>query len=292
MHVRCAIAALLLISPSAVAAQATSAEQEVRAFLREYDKAVANRDIAFLERVLPGDYVFTGASGRKADRAQVLKYFAQERASPSYRMVALRHENVVVRVVGDMAVVTNDYTSRTTPVAAPDAEPDSNSGRHTGVFEKRDGHWMVIAEQDTEQIHDDKLMERQVTKAGRDYNELLKRLQNGRSYAELDRDGDIGALTRVLSEEYVGTSTNGELARKTQELDRYRSNQVRLVSADLLDQQVLAIDNNAALETGTVRYVGTNDGEAFVIITRYTATWVSWGREGWQVVARHSSVAR
>jgi ketosteroid isomerase-like protein len=281
----------MVISPSSVAAQTTNAEQEVRVFLGEYDKAVANRDIAFLERALPEDYVFTGANGRKSDRAQVLKFFTREHASPSYKMVSLKHENVVVRAVGDMAVVTNDYTSQTTPVAAPNAEPDSSSGRHTGVFEKRNGHWLVIAEQDTEQVHDDKLMERQVTKAGRDYNELLKRLQSGRSYAELERDGDIRALTRILSEEYVGTSTNGELAHKTQELDRYRSNQVRLASADLLDQKVLAIDNNTALETGTARYVGTNGGEAFAITLRYTATWVSWG-DGWQLVARHSSVAK
>jgi ketosteroid isomerase-like protein len=291
MYRLCVIAAFIVISPSAVAAQATNAEQEVRAFLGEYDRAVANRDIAFLERVLPEDYVFTGANGRKSNRAQVLKFLTQERASPSYRMVSLKHENVVVRAVGDMAVVTNDYTSRTTPFAASNAEPDSNSGRHTGVFEKRNGHWMVIAEQDTELIHDDKLMERQVTKAGRAYNELLKRLRSGRSYAELERDGDIGALRRILSEEYVGTSATGEIAHKAQELDRYRSTQVRLVSADLLDQKVLAIDNNAALETGTVRYAGTNGGEAFDITTRYTATWVSWG-SGWQIVARHSSVAR
>jgi len=81
-----------------------------------------------------------------------------------------------------MAVVTNDYTSQTTPID----EPDTYTGRHTGVFEKRNGRWMVIAE-DTEEIHDDKLMERQVAKAGRDYNELIKRLRSGRSSAELER---------------------------------------------------------------------------------------------------------
>jgi ketosteroid isomerase-like protein len=282
-----AIAAFIPVWPSPTAAQSPNPENEVRAFLAEYDKAVASRDIIFLERVLPEDYVFTGANGRKSNRAEVLRFFTQQRDRPSYRMVSLKHDNVVVRVVGDMAVVTNDYTSRTTPIGAPNADPDSTSGRHTGVFEKRSGHWMVIAEQDTEQAHDDKLMERQVAKAGREYIELMKRLQSGRSYQELVSNGDIAALTRVLSDEYVGTSADGELARKAQEIERYRSNSVRLVSATLLDQQVVAIDNNAALETGTVRITGANGTD---VTTRYTTTWVSWG-DGWQMVARHSSLA-
>ena len=145
-----AILALTVVSPIAIAAQSSRVEQEVRAFLVEYDKAVATRNIAFLERVLPGDYVFTGASGRKSDRAQVLKFFTQERDKPSSKMISLKHENVVVHAVGNMAVVTNDYISQTTPIDAPNAEPSTYKGRHTGVFEKRNGRWMVIAEQDTE----------------------------------------------------------------------------------------------------------------------------------------------
>ncbi len=286
-----AIATLIVGIPFAVAAQSSRAEQEVRAFLAEYDKAVAGRDIAFLERVMPNDYVFTGESGRKSDRAQVLMFFTQQRDKPSNRMISLKHENVSVRAVGNMAVVTNDYTSQTTPIDAPNAEPATYKGRHTGVFEKRKGRWMVIAEQDTEQMHDDKLMERQVAKAGHDYNELIKRLRSGRSYAELEKGGDIAALTRLLADEYTCTCGNGEITRKAQELESYRRSQINLESAELLEQSVLAIDNNAAVETGKVRYVGTDAGKHIDITERYTTTWVFWSR-GWQIVARHSLLVK
>lgn len=260
----------------------------MRDFVADYDKAVASRDIAFLERIMPHDYVFTGASGRKSDREQVLKFFARERDKPSSRMVSLKHENVVVRVVGNMAVVTNDYTSQTTPTDAPDAEPSTYRGRHTGVFEKRNGRWMVIAEQDTEQMHDDKLIERQVTNAGRDYNELIKRLRSGRTYAQLESRGDIAALSGSLADEYTCTSVDGRIISKTQELERYKATQMKLDSAELSEQKVLAIDNNAAIETGKVRYVGTDAGKRIDITKRYTTTWVFWGR-GWQIVAQHFS---
>ncbi|WP_310570682.1 nuclear transport factor 2 family protein [Gemmatimonas sp.] len=283
------IALSIVISPFAVAAQSSKAEQEVRAFVAAYDKAVASRDITFLQHVIPDDYVFTGASGRKSDRAQVLNFFTQQRDKPSARMISLKHENVLVRAVGNMAVVTNDYTSQTTPIDAPTAEPTTYTGRHTGVFEKRNGRWMVIAEQDTEQTHDDKLMERQVTKAGRDFNDLMKRLNDGRSYAELETSGDLAALQRVLATEYICTCGDGDSVGKAQELESYKTSHISFQSAELSEQKVLAIDNNAAVESGKVRYVALDAGKPIIIIKRYTRTWVSWGH-GWQIVAQHISL--
>jgi len=262
-------------------------EQEVRGFLAEFDTAVSGRDIAFLERVLPNDYVFTGGSGRMSDRTGALKFFQQERDKPSYRMKSLKHENVQVRVVGDMAVVTNDYTSQTTPVEAPDADPETFRGRHTGVFEKRNGRWMVIAEQDTERPQDADVREQHVMRAARDYHALLKRLNSGRSYAELEAGGDIAALKRQLADEHVSTSRDGEISTRAERVESYKTNQLRLESADIREQTVRAIGNGTVLETGTIRYVGTNAGKPFDTTQRYTTTWVSW--DGWQIIAEHMS---
>lgn len=252
---------------------------------------MAGRDIAFLERVLPSDYVMTGTSGRKANRGQVLKFFTQERDKPSYRMLSVKHEQVMVRAVSNMAVVTNAYTTQTTPIETPHAEPDTYTGRHTGVFEKRNGRWMVIAEQDSEQPHDDKLMERQVTKASREYHTVILRLLHGRGEAELATGSDLAALTRTLATEYIGTSEDGAVTNKAQTIERFKASQRRLSAAERSEHRVLAIDNNAAVETGTVRYVGSEAGMPFRRTERYTTTWVSWAH-GWQIVAHHASVVK
>ena len=286
-----ASATLIIVSTFTAIAQISKDEQEVRGFLAEYDKAVSSRDIAFLERVLPEDYVYTGASGRMSDRTRVLNFFKRQRDKPTSRTHSLRHDNVNVRVVGKMAVVTNDYTSETTPIDSPDAEPQTNKGRHIVVFEKRNGRWMVIAEQDTEQVHDDKLMEQQVLKAGREYNALMKRLKSGRSYAELEKSGDIAALKRLLADEYTYTSRDGEIFSKAEDLEGYKTNQIKLESAELLEQKVRVIDNNTAVETGKIRYVGTNAGQPFDITKRYTTTWINWG-ERWQIMADHTSAVK
>ena len=286
-----ASATLILVSTFATVAQNSKDEQEVRDFLAEYDKAVSSRDIAFLERVLPDDYVFTGASGRMSDRARVLKFFKQQRDKPTYRMNSLKHENVKVRVVGNMAVVTNDYTAQTTPIDSPEAEPQTAKGRHTKVLEKRKGRWMVIAEQDTEQARDDKLMEQQVLKAGRVYIELIKRLNSGRNYAELETSGDIAELKRLLADEYTYTSPVGEISNKGEELEWYKTAQVKLESAELSEQKVRVIDNYTAVETGKIRFVGTDAGKPLDFTKRYTTTWVFWG-DRWQIIADHASMVK
>lgn len=286
-----ASAVLIIVSIFAAVAQTSKDEQEVRDFLAEYDKAVSSRDIAFLERVLADDYIQTGTTGRAYDRTRVLKFFAQQRDKPTYRMNSLKHENVKVRVVGNMAVVTNDYTAQTTPIDSPNAEPQTAKGRHTKVIEKRNGRWMVIAEQDTEQARDDKLMERQVLKAGLEYNELMKRLKSGRSYEELQKSGDIVALQRVLADDYTYTSRDGEIFSKAEDLEGYKTNQIKIESAEVLEQKVRVIDNYTAVETGKIRYVGKNGGKPFDITKRYTTTWVFWSDRG-QIIADHTSMVK
>jgi ketosteroid isomerase-like protein len=289
MKILIAVGALIIVSCFAAVAQNNEAEANVRGFMIEYDKAIADRNIAFLEAVLAEDYIYTGANGRATDRAGVLGFFRHTKEKPRSRTVSLVHDNVKARVVGDMAVITNDYMSKTVPIDALDSEPQTTRGRHMVAFEKRRGRWMVIAEQDTEQPNDDKLMDQKVLKAGREYHGLIKRLKSGLSYAELEKNGDIAALRRVLADDYLYTRRDGKMSTKTQEMEGYKTNQVKLESAVLLDQRVRVVDISTAVETGMMRYIGTNAGKPFDTTERYTTTWIGWSGR-WQIVADHTSV--
>lgn len=282
---------MIFISTFAAFAQNSKGEQEVRAFIDEYGKALTSRDIAFLERAMPDDYVYTGPGGKMTNRTQALKYHKQQRDKPNYKLISREHLNVKVHVVGDMGLVTNEWISVTSPIDSTNAESTTWKGRYTGVFEKRKGHWMVIAEHDSEQPHDDKWMTAGVVKAGREYNELMKRLKSGRSYAELEKSGDIAALSRVLADEYTYTSRDGEFINKAQDLESYKTNQIKIESAEVLEQNVRTISNDAAVETGKIRYIGTTAGKPFAITKRYTTTWAFYdGR--WQITADHTSAVK
>lgn len=282
---------IILGSALAGLAQYVKGENEFRTFFAKYERAVAGRDVDFLERAMPDDYVRTGANGKMTDRSRMLKYFSQQKVRPTFKYVSLKHLNIKVRVVGNMALLTNDWIAETTPVEPLNAATTPDKGRYTGVFEKRSGRWMVIAEHDSEQIHDDEWIVASVTKAGQDFRELEKQLINGRPYAELETSGDITALERTLAEEYTNTSPDGEIYTKAQDLEKYKTSQVHIKSTLLLEQKVRSIDNSSAIETGKIRYVGTNAGQAFDITTRYTTTWAFYdGR--WQITANHTSAGK
>jgi len=130
-----------------------------------------------------------------------------------------------------------------------------------------------------------------VVKAGREYNELIKHLKSGRSYAESERSGDVGALNRVLADEYTCTSYDGEISSKVDNLESYRTNQNKIASAEVLEQQVRIISNYTAIEIEKIRYVGSNAGKAYDITKRVTMTWI-WRDFRWQIAADHSSIVK
>lgn len=284
---------LLLTLAAAVAASAQTgdAEREIRSFLAEYEQAVLKRDIAFFERVLTDGYTYSSSRGTRESRARALDYWRQERDKPTYKIVSFERQNLSVRISGDTAVVTEDWTFHTLPVDAPGAEPRIDRGISTMVLEKRGGGWRVLAEHESERPRDRKLMEQQILKAGTEYNELMKRLKSGRDYAELEKSGDLAALRRLLADEYTYTSREGEISTKLEDLESYRTSRVRIASAELSEQNVRVMGDNVAVETGKIRYVGTNAGNSFDITKRYTTTWVLRDYR-WQIVADHTSAVK
>ncbi|MGB5036365.1 MAG: nuclear transport factor 2 family protein [Blastocatellia bacterium] len=283
--------AMFLALPFAAFAQDSKGDQEVRDFIAEYERAVASRDLAFLERVMPDDYVYSGPSGKMTTRAQALTYFREQREKPAYKSHSLEHLNVKVHVVNNMALVTNDWISVISANDSTNTAPTTYVGRHTGVFEKRNGCWMVIAEHDSEKPYDDKWMVEGLAKAGREYNELTRRLRSGRSYAELESAGDIASLNRTLAEEYTYTSRDGTISSKAQVVESYKTHQIIIESAEVLEHNARTIENGAAVETGKIRYVGTSAGRPFDITERYTTTWAFYdGR--WQITANHASAVK
>jgi ketosteroid isomerase-like protein len=281
---------LLLTSVSAISAfaQTGNAEREIKSFLAQYEQAVLKRDIAFFERVLTDGYTYSSSNGTRESRTQALEYWRRERDKPTYKIASFSRENLSVRLLGDTAVVTQDLTVRTLPADNPPAEPRIDSGISTMVLQKRGGYWKVVTEHESERPRDQKLMEQQVLKAGREYNDLMIRLKSGRDYAALLKQGDIAALERLLADEYIYTSREGEVSSKAQDLESYKTIQIKNYSAEHLNQEVRVIGDNAAVETGTVRYKGLNKGVPFDITKRYTTTWV-WRGFQWQIVADHTS---
>lgn len=135
---------------------------------------------------------------------------------------------------------------------------------------------MIVAEHQSEQSHDKKLMEAQVLKMGLEYNKAIQR-------------GDATEIEKFLADEYIYTNEKGEVKNKTEDLATYKNRKSKIESAETTDQKVRVLGNNTAIETGTFHVKGTDaGGQSFDETERYTTVWV-WRDLRWQIASDHTS---
>jgi ketosteroid isomerase-like protein len=253
---------------------AQTPEQEILKIHDGLDKAFIKKDVAFFENVIAADYVYSDPRGRTFDRAGNLEQLKKEWADTSYKAISATTENPKVRIIGNTALITADWTF-TSQGTSPNSLEHFDRGRYTGVYEKRDGKWMLIAEHFSEAPHDKKLMEQQVMKAGLQYGQIIK--AQDASGAEL-----------ILADEYTFTNADGRVKTKAEDIADFKKGETKIEVADITDQTVRIIGNGAAVETGRFHLKGANKGKAFDTTERYTTVWV-WRGGRWQVVSDHVS---
>ena len=255
-------------------AQTNGTEQEILKIHAGLDNAFIKKDVAFFENVMASDYIYSDPQGRMFDRAGNLAQLKKDWADATYKAISATTENPKVKIMGNTALITADWTF-TSQATAATAEPHFDKGRYTGVYEKRDGKWMLVAEHFSEAPHDRKLMEEQVKKAGLEYARIIK-------------NQDAVGIEHILADDYMFTNESGKVKNKAEDVADYKKGETKIDVADITDQKVRVIGNGAAVETGSFHIKGTNKGKAFDTTERYTTVWV-WRGGRWQVVSDHVS---
>ncbi len=258
-----------------VSAQTSKAEQEILKIHKQLDEAYLKKDMATFERILADDYVYSDPTAKMMNRVQSLEEMRREFANTSYKTLEVTSNDLKVKVSGKIAIITGNWEFTASP-ANSDGEPHKDSGRYTGVYEKRNGKWLLIAEHFSEAPHDRQVMEEQVLKIGQEYVEMIK-------------NQDAEAIEKLLAEEYLYTNDKGKVKNKAEDIADYKTAPVKFERFELSEQKVRVIGNGVAVETGIVSYKGTDsDGKPFEGRDRYTTTW-TWRGFRWQIVADHTS---
>ena len=270
-----AIATLMMIMAGLSFAQNGKDEQAIMDIHKSLDQAFLSKDISVFERIFADDYAMSGISGKKMNRAETLEDLRKEMANTNYKVLTATSDDLKVKVSGNMAITTGNWTSTMASTTAMNTEPHKDSGRFTGIYEKRNGKWMLVAEHWSEAQHDKKAMEAQVMKMGQEYTQAIK-IQ------------DAAAVERLLADDYMFTNERGAVKNKTEDLAGYKT-PVKFDTFEMSDQKVRVIGNNAAVETGIITYKGNDkNGKPMAGKERYTTTWV-WRDMRWQIVADHVS---
>ena len=114
--------------------------------------------------------------------------------------------------------------------------------------------------------------------------ELLKR---NKEYDEALVREDASALDRIFADEFIYTSTTGELINKAQQLAAIKSGDLKIEYGNS-DEVRVRVYGNIAVMTGRFIAKGEYKGKEFDAPERYTAVWAK--RQGrWQLVAEQGT---
>lgn len=96
--------------------------------------------------------------------------------------------------------------------------------------------------------------------------------------------GDVGAMDKLLSDDYIGISITGQVNTKMQQLDRMRMHKVALTRLVLGDRQVKLI-GSIAIVTSRAEVEGTNDGAPIQGTFRYTRVYQRLPSGAWKITS-------
>ncbi len=96
--------------------------------------------------------------------------------------------------------------------------------------------------------------------------------------------GDIDAMDRLLSDDYIGISMTGQVTTKAQQLDRARNHKLVLSKLDLGEMQVKLV-GAIAIVTSLADVEGTNDGAVVKGMFRYTRVYQRLASGEWKITS-------
>lgn len=265
-----AIAILILTAVFVAIAQTGADEQEILKIHKSLDEAFLKKDVTAFERVFAEDYSMSSTTGKMMSRAEVLEDLRKEMANTDFKMLSAATDNLKVRVLGNMAFVTGNWSTASVLTKDLNAEPHTDTGRYTGIYEKRGGKWVLVAEHWSETPHDRKLMEQQVLKMGQEYIKMI-----------VKRDA---AIKQILATEYIFINERGEVKNK-----RMFSGSAGIFTRfNHFDQKATVIGNNTVVETGIYNIRHEYKAMKSDYLWRYTKTWM-WRDGRWQIFFDHVS---
>lgn len=118
--------------------------------------------------------------------------------------------------------------------------------------------------------------------AAHDFKQQVEQLEEQWRTAQLA--DDVATMDKLLSDDYIGISLNGQVNTKIQQLDRLRSRRVALTRLDLSEMKVKLI-GSIAIVTSRAQVEGSSDGASIKGIYRYTRVYQHMPSGIWKITS-------
>jgi Domain of unknown function (DUF4440) len=267
---------LLLLAPG-VCAQAAPDAAELSGLVKEFLAGASRNDAAVHERFWADDLIYTGSSGRRVGKADIMRDVrsapAPKAGDPTTLYAA---EDVRIQQYGDTAVVAFRLVATTDRGGKTEVASFLNSG----TFLRRKGRWQVVSWQ--------------ATRLPRAEEETRKEVAAAEAaFQQATLAGDVKKLEPLLDETFVWTQHTGERRTRQQLLDSFASGQLKYSKLTTENVTVNVYGDAAVVRGVSTRqrssYPGAEGkGDAAPFTSFYTLTFVNRGGS-WRIAAMHTS---
>jgi ketosteroid isomerase-like protein len=263
-------------------AQTAPDADELTRLLKEFLAGASRNDAAAHDRFWAEDLIYTGSSGRRIGKADIMRGARSTPApKPEDPTTAYAAEDIRIQQYGDTAIVA----FRLVGITQKDGKSVGANYLNTGTFLKRNGKWQAVSWQAT------KMPSRE-----EEAEETKKEIAAAQAaFHQAMLAADLKILGALADESFIWTHRDGEQTTLKQLLDQLRSGQLRYSKLETNNVTVSVYGDTAIVRGVSPRqrssFPGsTGPGDATPFTVFYTLTLVNKGGD-WKAVAMHTSRA-
>jgi len=261
-------------------AQTAPDADELTKLLKEFLAGASRNDAATHERFWAEDLIYTGSSGRRIGKADIMRGARSAPApKPGDPTTTYGAEDIRIQQYGDTAVVAFRLIGKT----EKDGKTAVTDYLNTGTFLKRNGRWQVVSWQAT-----------RMPRLGEEAEAAKKEVAAIQTaFHQAILAADLKTLEALADESFIWTHRDGKQMTKRQLLDELGSGQLKYSKLETNNVTVSVYDDTAVARGVSLRqrsaFPGsTGSGDASPFTAFYTLTFVNRGGV-WKAVAMHTS---
>lgn len=257
-------------------AQTAPDAAELTKLVRDFLDGASRNDAAMHDRFWAEDLIYTGSSGRRIGKADIMRdqrsAAAPRPAAPATTYTA---EDIRIQQYGTTAIVAFRLVGAT----KRDNRTDIANFLNTGTFLKRNGKWQAVSWQATRMPRADEETRKEVAEVETAFHQAILA-------------ADIKKVESVVDESFIWTHDAGQRVTRQQLLDQLGGNQLKYSKLETNNVLVSVYGDTAIVRGESPRQrsaiPGSTSGDASPFTVYYTLTFLNKG-SGWKAVAMHSS---
>jgi uncharacterized protein DUF4440 len=250
---------------------------ELTRLLKEFLAGASRNDAATHDRFWAEDLIYTGSSGRRIGKADIMRDVRSAPApKPGDPTTTYGAEDIRVQQYGDTAIVAFRLVGTT----MKDGKTVVSYYLNTGTFLKRNGKWQAVSWQATKMPRPEEEIKKEIAAAQAALHQAMLA-------------ADLKTLETLADESFIWTHRGGEQMTRKQLLDQLGSGQLKYSKLETNNVTVSVYGDTAIVRGVSPRqrssFPGSGgSGDANPFTAFYTLTFVNKGGD-WKAVAMHTS---